>query len=284
MLVNKKKKKIAIIKEYDRKFSNEDEGNIIVGKLNEDTNFINIPPSFRIYDKNKNNHGIATKWIKDTRYVTIEDIKNNVADMQCISVLDISVGNSDRHFANILIDKNSKLYAIDHDRIFGNFEYIHMPHFEKPLTKKARKYIRSIDIEKNLKILKKQRVEENDIKNYLISTTFLKLFEESSREENLDFGVIVRMMKHLHSFVKESSIFSFMNRWYPFYGVLKNMKKINEKNLKEAFRDEFEKRLNSYKEIGFFDSINQKVFKWFYGNKNIFKWLMDRHRSKVEKN
>ena len=73
---------------------------------------------------------------------------------------------------------NGKIYPIDHDRILSQYQ---QPirriaaYGEHPLTETAKNYSQSIDINKDIAILREHQIDEAEIANVVIRTTFLKL-------------------------------------------------------------------------------------------------------------
>uniref|UniRef100_A0ACD6A9X8 Uncharacterized protein n=1 Tax=Avena sativa TaxID=4498 RepID=A0ACD6A9X8_AVESA len=87
-----------------------------------------------------------------------------VKEVHKIAVLDIRLANADRHAGNILVSKEEgatyKLIPIDHGYCLPEkfedctFEWLYWPQARQPFSNEATEYIRSLDAEEDIKLLK----------------------------------------------------------------------------------------------------------------------------------
>jgi len=87
-----------------------------------------------------------------------------VKEVQKIAVLDLRLANADRHAGNILVSKEEggtyKLIPIDHGYCLPEkfedctFEWLYWPQARQPFSEETTEYIRSLDAEEDIKILK----------------------------------------------------------------------------------------------------------------------------------
>jgi len=87
-----------------------------------------------------------------------------VKEVHKVAVLDIRLANADRHAGNILVSKEEgatyKLIPIDHGYCLPEkfedctFEWLYWPQAREPFSNEATEYIRSLDAEEDIKLLK----------------------------------------------------------------------------------------------------------------------------------
>uniref|UniRef100_A0ACD5WWH3 Uncharacterized protein n=1 Tax=Avena sativa TaxID=4498 RepID=A0ACD5WWH3_AVESA len=87
-----------------------------------------------------------------------------VKEVHKIAVLDIRLANADRHAGNILVSKEEgatyKLIPIDHGYCLPEkfedctFEWLYWPQAREPFSNEATEYIRSLDAEEDIKLLR----------------------------------------------------------------------------------------------------------------------------------
>lgn len=110
-----------------------------------------------------------------------------VDDVHKISVLDIRLANADRHAGNILVHKDSDggqivLVPIDHGYCLPEsfedctFDWLYWPQAKKPYSAETLEYIKSLDAEQDIELLKFYGWElpSECARNFRISTMLLK--------------------------------------------------------------------------------------------------------------
>jgi len=109
-------------------------------------------------------------------------------DVHNIGILDVRFLNKDRNGENILVQKqenNLHLVPIDHAYILPNnpddiwFEWMTWRQAKQPFSVEALKYIASIDVENDTRILKSLGIEEDAIKLMRLSTLLLQTGAQS---------------------------------------------------------------------------------------------------------
>jgi len=112
----------------------------------------------------------------------------SVEDVHRIGLFDIRTFNTDRHGGNLLCAKAANpqgkveydLIPIDHAYCFptslgeANWEWLYWPQAKVPFTDDELAYIESIDVEADLALLRKMHLDEDALRVYRITTTFLK--------------------------------------------------------------------------------------------------------------
>lgn len=98
-----------------------------------------------------------------------------------VAILDIRLLNSDRHLANLLVDKNGKTYPIDHGLILPTqakqlrFDWKKLIHAREPLSWKERRYIQQLDPNKDAQVLRESGItDEGAIHRMKLSTYLLQ--------------------------------------------------------------------------------------------------------------
>ncbi|KAG2278449.1 hypothetical protein Bca52824_061004 [Brassica carinata] len=104
-----------------------------------------------------------------------------------ISVLDIRLANADRHGGNILVSRDGNdgqivLTPIDHGYCFPNkfedctFEWLYWPQAKEPYTSETLEYIKTLDAEKDIELLKSHgwEIPPSCARVFRISTMLLK--------------------------------------------------------------------------------------------------------------
>ena len=121
----------------------------------------------------------------------MEDISHNLLpadEVEKIAILDIRLMNGDRNVTNLLVRQdpntgNYNLVPIDHgyalrskcDVACFDWCWYEWPQLKNPISKKARKYIHSLDIEKDANLLKTRLgLDDDAIKHFKASNYLLK--------------------------------------------------------------------------------------------------------------
>ncbi|KAJ8435190.1 hypothetical protein Cgig2_028376 [Carnegiea gigantea] len=109
-----------------------------------------------------------------------------VEEVHKISVLDIRLANADRHAGNILVNRNNEgqieLIPIDHGYCLPStfedctFEWLHWPQARHPYSPETIEYIKSLDAEEDLQLLKLHGwdVPQKCAQVFRVSTMLLK--------------------------------------------------------------------------------------------------------------
>jgi len=144
----------------------------------------------------------------------------SVKEVHKIGILDIRLCNSDRHGGNILVREGSnasdgsiscKLVPIDHgfclpDRLDEAwFEWMTWPQAHVPFDKETKKYIASLDADKDIKLLRKHNLVLSTKNNNKMTEVTLR-GEEGDRDSASEFVIrleCLRVMKITTMFLKK---------------------------------------------------------------------------------
>jgi len=154
--------------------------------------FSGVPSTTRVIATRARN----TKWGSLQAYVTHigsgEDFGASmmpVQDVHKIAVLDLRIFNTDRHFANILVNRQDgdvSLTPIDHgaslpsclDLGRARFEWMQWKQSKAPMSKETLAHIGSLDLEADAECLRKVGIEEECILSMVLGT---KVLQEGAR-------------------------------------------------------------------------------------------------------
>jgi len=142
---------------------------------------------------------------------TSQAAKFPVDEVHKIAVLDVRLCNADRHSGNILfredVDSKGKskyvLIPIDHGYTLPStlceitFAWMNWPQAKQKMSEKTKKYIRSLDAERDVDLLKKKfgrTIREEHFRALRISTMLLK----KAAEADLTFNEIANLMCRRH--------------------------------------------------------------------------------------
>ncbi|XP_010508328.1 PREDICTED: uncharacterized protein LOC104784920 [Camelina sativa] len=164
--------------------------------------FSGVPPTVMVECRhigfhNPNGNGLKTKRGSLQMFVenegSLDDLGLDtfpVEEVQKISVLDLRLANADRHVGNILRtrDQDGKMIfvPIDHGYTLPSsfedctFEWVNWPQAKQPYSEKTQDYIRTLDAESDITLLKSRGLEIplETARTLIISTRFL---QEGSR-------------------------------------------------------------------------------------------------------
>lgn len=115
---------------------------------------------------------------------TAEDLgpsKYALDQVQKIALLDIRLFNADRHAGNILITKKYDLVPIDHGLCLpafhqlqsARFDWMYWPQAKCPLGPDARRYIDSINVERDANVLRVLGIPEDNITTFRLCSYLL---------------------------------------------------------------------------------------------------------------
>jgi hypothetical protein len=226
-------------------------GDVIAYKLDHQ-GFAGVLPAAEM--ETKSGKGVIVKWIPDSKCNSFAESKNvDIQQRQAIAIFDLRVGNEDRNWCNIQIDKNGKLHPIDHDRVFYQYRRhdVCSPYSSKPLSKHSIRYINSLDINKDIKILRDFGIEENEIKNLVIRTTFLKLAARAPKSKKItlyDIEVLIEGGK-----LPSNTVLQYFHSWFYVHPWHKLINELEEPYSEEVLLNTFENEF--YKEV-------EKVQRW----------------------
>jgi len=123
-----------------------------------------------------------------------------------LAILDIQLLNGDRHEGNILIQKSpkgvEKLIPIDHGLSLPRaldkcwFCWLTWPQAKVPFAEEELEYIRSIDIQKDVRVLRNLGIDEVAISNFRMSSLLLQKAAESGLTA-YDIGSMICRVKGL---------------------------------------------------------------------------------------
>lgn len=175
IIVNAKGEKVAIIKSKNE---------LLAYALDYD-HFAGVPPAVEVQVP-KLGKVVVQKWVPDT--VMASEVKQssdkNSEQLHHIRVLDIRLGNSDRNPANILMTQREGkpiTVPIDHDLIghyIPNDTDWEAGYLNAPFSPACKKYVASIDLEKDALVMEQLGYSQEDIKTMKLRTTLLKMASE----------------------------------------------------------------------------------------------------------
>lgn len=109
----------------------------------------------------------------------------STSDVHRIGILDVRTLNTDRHDGNILVVKRSdgklRLVPIDHGFVLpaepgeAFFDWLNWPQTREPFSQDELEYIEQIDLEADMKALRKLGLSPESIRTYRMATTLLKI-------------------------------------------------------------------------------------------------------------
>lgn len=244
---------IAVFKEYTSMWTTPNWGDLAAYRLDHDS-FANVPLAFRLTSLPKNApqrflSGVFVKWIPSSRMVSSTERVCLVSEQsEAISILDMRLGNKDRHCGNILVGTDGKLIPIDHDATFSLYKpYPGASSRNFPLSERAIKYISKLDINQDIKILRECGVQENEVPNYVIRTIFLKIAADVSRHTPITLGAIEDTIESTK--LPSGSLGVFFDQWIyanPLRSILnQHNEPYCEGNLKQDFKEIFNSYLSS---------------------------------------
>lgn len=183
-------------------------------------------------------------------------------EREAISILDMRLGNQDRHAGNILIDENGKLIPIDHDQTFSMYKYYAGScYLDKPLSQRGQEYILRLDLNKDIEILREFNLPENEIENFVVRTIFLKLAAEAHFESPMTIGLLEEIIQLTK--LPSGSLGIFFDTW-----MYRNpLKKILSRctipydviELKQAFQESFKE----YRKIAEKTYLKNTLRSWY---------------------
>ncbi len=244
---------VAIFKEENTAYTSTRVGDLIAYQLDHES-YAGVVPAYYtskfIFNEknpelNNTRGGVFVKWLKNLKCISLsEHEKANIEIAQAIVLLDIRLGNVDRdrnNRCNILVDKKNKWIPVDHDLIFRGYVSTHTSgcyfnYLKQSLTDKAKEYIRRIDINKDISVLRSLGVSSNQIIDFIARNVFLKIFADQSVEKTWNLEYIQCVIGRIY----------YNNNDIP----LRDLKEpYDDQSLKEAFRPSFNRCVDDCKYI-----------------------------------
>jgi hypothetical protein len=242
---------LAIFKEDGRWLTASNHGDELAYRLDHDS-YAKVPRAFRITSLAENAtqgkrflSGAFVEWVPNRTESSILQLPSaNLEDRQAVAILDMRLGNCDRHNVNLLINENGEITPIDHDNAFSKFDRPSLSlatscYALTPLTDKASEYIRNLDINRDVAIMREYEMPESEIQNLVIRTTFLKIAADMGAE------ITVSEIEQIIEFINLPSgrIDTFFENWiahHPLVNILNTVSEpFDEDELKETFKMSF---------------------------------------------
>lgn len=240
---------IGVMKTSGSRFSTWDVGDLVTYKCDHGS-FAGVPPAFPIEFSEKNSttshKGTLVKWIPHTHSIIPDTLLSaDIQQRQAIAILDMRLGNTDRNIGNFVEDDRvKKLYPVDHDRMLSNYKrsiIAYTVYADAPFTEAACKYIRNLNVNDDAEILRLHDVDEIEIRNMVIRTTFLKLAVDLQEEQGFFVRDVETTMEKMK--LPSGKVGDFFNKYiyeHPLHKILNRFSApYDHEALKEAFKSQF---------------------------------------------
>lgn len=248
VLVDSKGEKVAVVK---------GSGDLLTYQFDYN-HFAAVPPTVKMDNIDGKKEVILQRWVKNAMpaYIFGDAFEKDYQQfIHIIRMLDIRIGNDDRHDNNILVlekDNHKVALPIDHDHAGQSYRSLPDTDYEKnyfktPFSPLVKEYVFNLDIEKDAAIMKGLDYEQESILKMKVRTTLLKM----ALEKDL--------------LVKEIDVLflSFQNY---FFSLCSTVKEPSEEEIRSTVENKFNEALAITT-----DPI--KLFEWY--NKNSDKYSFE---------
>ncbi len=172
ILLNERGEKIGVLKNR----------NELLAFWMDKNHFAGVPPAADVVLPEKG-PSVVQQWVDNSRVLNNTNLSDpaNAEKLHRIRVLDIRLGNSDRHKENILAASETSLVPIDHDLLMhyipGDY-YWEAPYLNVSFSPSCQKYISEIRLEDDAAIMSSLGYTADDIRGMKMRSTVLKMAVE----------------------------------------------------------------------------------------------------------